>query len=698
MLLGSERSDILKVTAMNESPDFIDEKAIEALARESGLAIAVVDGQGEIFAANNNSICRSLNPQGRFIGHCEAFCGTALEEVTEVGARVSFTCHAGLECRVIPIENVQKPLVAIIGRTFTKAENYRKATERAIAGDWRDHSPATIFENVLLAGSTAALDNAVEKMERLVAPAPAAPKPQQPRPPLVTERKPEKPVPIEVEEKQAVESEHKAEAVAERAAQARAWRSFFGSILQVDYAKAANSILDFLGFQYGLNSLIWLEKSGGTFETAAAFGEMKDRKVRISLRPDDHRLIEAANNDAPLMLGEKGEAAKRVMHLFPIGVGGQISAAIAILDPIETDETKKHIVRICRLLAPQLEILRLRSEVARRETLTNAIRAFSTSLKTADTEDVWMSLTQIAAEMLSAERASLMLYDDQAERFELNAMIGPLFDVGDDVNLGNRVAEVVLRRGDAALIADVTKTGLPQLAENRGYKTNSFLSCPIKLGGRSIGVMNFTDRVDGSAFDKNTLKLFLAIAPQLAIAIDRAMLKNKAGEFEQLSVTDPLTGLLNRRYIEARLSEEVKRSNRHGFPMSFMMLDVDHFKSYNDQFGHPAGDDALRLVGHVIRETLRGADVAARFGGEEFSILLPQTTSDEAVAIAERIRHNIEQTKFAHRVVTSSIGVASCSAELCISADLVAAADKALYEAKRKGRNRVQAFEGLIQK
>jgi diguanylate cyclase (GGDEF)-like protein len=176
------------------------------------------------------------------------------------------------------------------------------------------------------------------------------------------------------------------------------------------------------------------------------------------------------------------------------------------------------------------------------------------------------------------------------------------------------------------------------------------------------------------------------------------MLKNKAGEFEQLSVTDPLTGLLNRRYIEARLLEEVKRSNRHGFPMSFMMLDVDHFKSYNDQFGHPAGDDALRLVGHVIRETLRGADVAARFGGEEFSILLPQTTSEEAVAIAERIRHNIEQTKFAHRPVTSSIGVASCSAELCISADLVAAADKALYEAKRKGRNRVQVFEGLVRK
>ena len=139
--------------------------------------------------------------------------------------------------------------------------------------------------------------------------------------------------------------------------------------------------------------------------------------------------------------------------------------------------------------------------------------------------------------------------------------------------------------------------------------------------------------------------------------------------------------------------EEIKRSNRHGFPMSFMMLDVDHFKSYNDQYGHPAGDGALKLVANVIRDTLRGADVAARFGGEEFAILLPQTTGEEAVMIAERIRHNIEHAKFPHRRVTASIGVASCSAELCVSADLVSAADKALYEAKRQGRNRVLVFE-----
>lgn len=687
---------------MSKSPDFIDEKAISDIALASGLAVVVVDGPGEIFTANNNSICRSLNPSGKFGGHCEAFCGTALEEVTEVGSRVSFTCHAGLECRVIPIENAQKPLVAIIGRTFTKAENYRKATERAISGDWRDYSPAVIFENVLLSGSTTALDKAVEKIERIVSAKPAVTKPVETVSTAVAEPKIEKRV-VETaaqpaEKTSLAEPEIEKEELNERAAETRAWRSFFGSILKVDYAQAANSILEFLAYQYGFTSLIWLERSHDTFETAAAFGEMKGRKVRLGLKPDDQRLVEAAANDMPLVLAEKGDAAKRVMHLFSIGVGGEISAAIAILDEIELDETKKQIVRICQSLAPQLEILRLRTEVAHRETLTNAVRAFSTSLKKVDSEDVWLNLTQIAAEMLSAERASLMLYNESDERFELKAMIGSVAELANDGELGMRVAKIVFERGDAALISDVSKTDLPEVASVRRYKTNSFLSCPIKVGGRCLGVMNFTDRSDGSAFDKSSLRLFLAIAPQLAIAIDRAMLRDKAGEFETLSVTDPLTGLLNRRYIEARLLEEVKRSNRHGFPMSFMMLDVDNFKSYNDQFGHPAGDDALRLVGNVIRETLRGADVAARFGGEEFSILLPQTTNEEAVAIAERIRHNIEKTRFEHRVVTSSIGIASCSAELCVSADLVAAADKALYEAKRKGRNRVQSFDSLVSK
>ncbi|HEV7700543.1 MAG TPA: sensor domain-containing diguanylate cyclase [Pyrinomonadaceae bacterium] len=670
---------------MSKVPDNLDTAGLLSIAEETGVAIAVCDGPHELYAANNNSICRTLNPDGEFIGPCKAFCGTALEEVLEVGSRVSYTCHAGLECRALPMKSEDQPLVAIVGRTFLKAENYRRASERALSGDWKVHPPTRFFENVLITGAEETLDNATGRVENVVGGAAL-------QKPIQEQEQPEIPVPS----KQKITAQKNAPSG--RAVEARAWRSFFGSLLKTDYGKAADSILEFIAQQYGLSALIWLDRRGTAFETTASYGELKGRGVRLRISPEDPRLLDALQNDNPLRLGEKsreGVAPNRTLSLFPIAVSADITAAIAVLDQSQSDEVDQHLVRLCHSLAPQLEILRLRSEVARRESLAAAVRGFSRSMRKIDADDLWLNLTQHAAQMLDAERASLLVYDEREDRLEIKAMIGSRHKVPDDADTGRRVSQVVFYKGEPAVITDVTRTGLPPAAEDRGYKTVSFLSSPISIAGRTIGVMNFTDRAGGRIFDKATLDLFLAIAPQLAVAIDRALLKEKAGEFEQLSVTDSLTGLLNRRYIEARLTEEIKRSTRHGFPMGFMMLDVDQFKSYNDSFGHPAGDEALKLVGHVIRETLRGADVAARFGGEEFAILLPQTTGEEAVAIAERIRHNIETADFAHRQVTASIGVASCSADLCVSADLVAAADRALYEAKRRGRNRVLEFEDL---
>jgi diguanylate cyclase (GGDEF)-like protein len=128
--------------------------------------------------------------------------------------------------------------------------------------------------------------------------------------------------------------------------------------------------------------------------------------------------------------------------------------------------------------------------------------------------------------------------------------------------------------------------------------------------------------------------------------------------------------------------------------VSVLMLDVDEFKSYNDHFGHPAGDEALLIVGQILKDTLRGADVAARYGGEEFAVLLPQTTSDEAAVIAERIRQRVEAAEFPKRRVTVSIGIAGRSQAISSVRDLIAAADKALYRAKRSGRNNVRIFGG----
>ncbi|MFM9905575.1 MAG: diguanylate cyclase [Pyrinomonadaceae bacterium] len=702
-----------------------EKQVLDRLADESGLAIAIVDeNTREILVSNNNSICRNLNPDGKFNEKCAAFCGTALVETFEIGASASFTCHAGLECRAVPLGQSAKRFVAIVGRAFVKAENYRRATERAISGDWSKFAPSEFFENILLTSSTTIIDKVAGQVEALVPELPNIPRvidlPIEPDkgPPPHTELQPQKKSPDEItnlverfnreiRSKTPAEetgpditkpqpiAEPKPEPIDKRTAELQAWRGFFGSLLKADYSKAADSILEFIAHNYGLMSLVWLEKVSDGFENTAAFGEMKNRKVRLGIAPDDRRLIEALQNEMPLELGEKERdesGTVRTMHLFPVGVGGEVSAAIAVLDPLEPVSLKKQVAKICSSIAPQLEILRLRRDAASRELLAAAVRRFSESIKTIDADDFWLNLTQNAAEMLQAERASLLVLDERADLLEIKALIGSRGAIAETGEVGSRVAKIVFVKNEPVFVSDIGKTSLPPTPNGRNYKTPSFMSCPVTIGGRVIGVMNFADRANGKPFDKASLDLFEAIAPHLAVAIDRANLKEKAGEFEQLSVTDPLTGLLNRRYIEERLMEETKRSNRHGFPMSFMMLDVDQFKSYNDSFGHPAGDEALKIVGNVIRETLRGADVAARFGGEEFSILLPQTTGEEAVTIAERIRSNIEETDFPHRRVTLSIGVASCSAELCSSENIVSAADKALYEAKRNGRNRVKVF------
>lgn len=679
---------------MNESPENELEKAMENLAETSGLAVSIIDSsKREVSLSNNNSICQYLNPGPGFSPACAKYCGAAFEKATRSGKVLKYECHAGLECRAVPFKAGKSPFVAVLGRSFTNSEKYREATKRAISGDWREFPPNEFFENVLLSGSSAVLDQTVKEFKALAVKRPAE------RPPAQTPDSSTNPA-VDESEKTPVGAEPApADESASEKPDAAAWRSFFGSILENEYDEAAAAILKFISGQFGYKTMIWLKKRGSRLQHSAAIGEMADRKVKLGIDTNDERLREALAGQRSLELDErrKGNTGgrTRTMTLFPLGVSGHVTGAIAVLDPITDEAHAAQILRICRSVASQLEILRLRDEVDRGDTLATAIRRFSESLKRLDNEDLWLSVTQNAAEMLRAERSSLLVFDEKSNEFKIKAMLGAQLSERADEEIGDRVAKFVFSRNRAIAVADIAKTGLQPETPDRSYKTSSFLSCPISVGGKTIGVMNFADRAGGEAFDKSSLELFEAIAPQLAVAIDRASLKEIAGEYEQLSVTDALTGLLNRRYIQERLMEEVKRSNRHGYPMSFMMLDVDNFKPYNDTFGHPAGDEALKIVASVIRETLRGADVAARFGGEEFAILLPQTTSDEARAIADRIRSNIAETTFPHRAVTVSIGVASCSAELCITADLVSAADQALYAAKRGGRNKVLTFDEM---
>ena len=164
-------------------------------------------------------------------------------------------------------------------------------------------------------------------------------------------------------------------------------------------------------------------------------------------------------------------------------------------------------------------------------------------------------------------------------------------------------------------------------------------------------------------------------------------------ELQRLSITDGLTGLTNHRSLMQRLHDETARSTRNKHAFSVIMADVDHFKAYNDTFGHPAGDEVLKRVGTLLKESTRAVDCVARYGGEEFAVLLPETEIEGALEVAERIRSRIAAENFPDRTVTLSIGVAEFPTHADRAEQIIALADEALYAAKHGGRNRVVQAE-----
>ena len=173
-----------------------------------------------------------------------------------------------------------------------------------------------------------------------------------------------------------------------------------------------------------------------------------------------------------------------------------------------------------------------------------------------------------------------------------------------------------------------------------------------------------------------------------------AELREANRALETLSITDGLTGLYNHRHFYETLARELQRSAREHNPLSLLLVDLDHFKQFNDRHGHTEGDAALRRVGQQIVASIRGSDLAFRYGGEELAVLLPACTAEQALEVAEKIRATVEtESRAQGRPATLSVGAATCPEHATTAAELVKMADAALYEAKRSGRNRVAAAE-----
>jgi len=228
--------------------------------------------------------------------------------------------------------------------------------------------------------------------------------------------------------------------------------------------------------------------------------------------------------------------------------------------------------------------------------------------------------------------------------------------------------------------------GLWQAEKESLAAFNLEILCPIKSGGGLIGILALGKKQRGNIYSHEDIELVVNIASQASILIENAQL------YAQATIranTDGLTGLYNHRHFHERLEQEIARGSRFGSMFSLIMLDIDLFKAYNDIYGHLAGDDVLRRTGRYIESSIRSIDLAFRYGGEEFTIILPETRVDDAYRVAERIRKTIEsKTSSRAMPITASLGIASWPTDGVMKEEIIARADAALYRAKQAGRNR----------
>ncbi len=268
---------------------------------------------------------------------------------------------------------------------------------------------------------------------------------------------------------------------------------------------------------------------------------------------------------------------------------------------------------------------------------------------------------------------------------------------GRKVALGEGLAGRAAQRRQPVLVEEVGLRGPAAIAPELPQSLNprSVIAVPLLSRGRVIGVVEAVDTATRRPLrpaDARLLALFLEPA---AVAIDNALLLKKS---EELSITDDLTRLNNSRYLNSTLRSEVERGKRYRTPVSLIFLDLDGFKNVNDRHGHLYGSRTLVEVGAVIRETVRAIDVVCRFGGDEFTVILPQTGPEGAHIIAERIRRRIEETVFLESSglavrITASVGIASFPDHGRSKDDLIARADQAMYAVKGRGKNGVALAE-----
>ena len=333
-----------------------------------------------------------------------------------------------------------------------------------------------------------------------------------------------------------------------------------------------------------------------------------------------------------------------------------------------------------------LQNAQLYSQERRRAVQLEAINALARNTTAVlDLDELLEKSCATILEAFPADHIAILLLEDKT--LVLRAHKGRLtirFPVRGEIPPGTGLTQRAVLSGKPVIENDVSAIS--------GYvagfaETRSEMCLPLISLGETIGVLTLESSTPG-AFTANDLQPLESVADICAAAIQNARYFDR---MRQMAYVDGLTGIFNRRYFEMRISEEIERTRRYENALALVMIDIDHFKRLNDEFGHLLGDEVLRQMGTIFGHNLRKSDIVCRYGGEEFVILMPQTPVDQAGSATDKLRKTVENWTFpgVARPVTISAGVAAFPADGDHRDALVTAADRALYSAKQGGRNRV---------
>jgi len=646
----------------------------------SNLSVLTYDAEGRLVCepSGENPICRIVQESEKGRRHCLSYCGRSLGRALEDNETVFFKCEMNLHVFSIPIAiDPRNRMVVQGGKSFVDpqefADSYAKAAELEVSMDSLAAlaDQLRIHDNLFLSASSKFLASVLPYLLNTL------------------------------HEKNSLSTQL-----------ARLMTLFMLTIdLKNDRSQIVTTLLNTLGILFNLNSasvLQW-DRRQQVFKTTATYGHLHESLRKHQTAAGSGLVRQLMEHRRPILTDEtleilrSGFPAELVsVHLFPLFTHHeQISGFLCIFDTALKDDEIQVVDAFCQqasLVHENALLQRERQDLAQDVfVLLDIAKAVGSAM---DSEELFSIILDKSTQFLQSEQGSIMLLDEEQRVLTVKAMKGLNKKIVELLKIrpGEGISGRVLSTGSPIVVADIEADSRIGQDSRPRYKTKSFISIPLKMDGRTIGVLNVADKLTGEVYSEDDLQLLTSIGTYASIAIERSKFYQQTEELKRISITDALTGLLNRRYFQERMSEEIERSRRHHLPLSLIMIDVDDFKSVNDSLGHPAGDEVLKMAARCIRNCIRTIDVAARYGGEEFTVILPQTTKVDAQTIAERIcsevfRIDLPFSRADQKLVISvSLGLATYPEDAESLEDLVRNADIALFSAKSQGKNRVVVY------